>query len=152
MPGEPTEGSMHSEDRPNVDESKYENMETAAAAGGAEAEARRQEMANWSERQGALAEQRARTQSAVESMALNNGRTAEELKQQVTDNAAKSAERGDYMGQASNYFGSVLRATESGIQETREHDGVSGEYRSPTHLRGEQKKSEPESPEGSQEA
>lgn len=152
MPGEPTEGSMHLEDRSNVDERKYENMEVVAAAGGVEAEARRLEMARWSERQGALAEQAAEMQASIEERGLRSGKTAERIADEVVRNTVMNAEQGTYMGPNTEYDGNLLKASKSGIQETRVQDGESSEYRSPTHVRGEQEKSESGSPETSQEA
>ncbi len=151
MPGEPTEGTIQPEDKPKVDESKYADMEVAAAAGGAEADARRLEMAKWAEAQGVLADTRAAQQREFEQHLLRNGKSAETLKSRVDRYTAATHDNGDAIGHG-EFAGATLKATESGIQETRVDDGVSGEYRSPTHVRGEQEKSDQESPEGPQAA
>ena len=68
---------------PSPDETAFNNMQIAAAAAGPEAEARRTQMGNWAEAQGALAESQAMTANSVEADVAKRGLTPDQATQYI---------------------------------------------------------------------
>lgn len=108
---------------PGPDETNFKNMEVVAQAAGPEAEARRQEMARWSEAQGAHAEEAAATQSAEEAYNAQLGLTHEKgsealasVNQSIAANGVTV--RANRHGKETRFQGNNdlnLRASETGI-------------------------------------
>lgn len=90
---DPNEGN--NEVKP-AEESKFNNMEVAAAASGPEAEARRTELGNWSKAQGALAEAQVDNLKGAEAYNKGTSATPEQTAEHISRTAKYSAE-GQYI-------------------------------------------------------
>jgi hypothetical protein len=131
MPGVESEGP---------DESKFDNMEVVAAAGGPEAEARRNEMGKWAQSTGAYAEKAAEMNKSEEERAARNGLTEEETRVRLTgenQDIARGLNIGEGKGTSQPVYASPV---EEGMR-VRTADGRSDKvYRSPAELKKSQEK------------
>ena len=95
------------------DETQYDLMEIAAAAGGAEAEARRHEVAKWSDAQGQMADRAARRTVAAGEMAIPGGEAS--VQEAMTSASNDSAKVGELVDLA-NLQKKIARPTATGIE------------------------------------
>lgn len=137
---------------PQPDESKFRAMEVAAAASGPEAEARRQEMAEWSEAIGAHAEMASRRVNAAGEEILKEGGTDKEVKERMSNASSLMAEfgvgvsldeEGKYLDSTAPETGLIsrngaVRAIAEGVR-VRKGDNKPKIYRSPAQIAADDK-------------
>lgn len=121
------------------DESKFKAMEVVAQASGPEAEARRQEMANWAEHVGRHAERAASRINDAARDAVAGGDTAEAVANRISTMAHEQAEQGvmthkvEELGGMRRTTNPIVKPTAEGVQ-VRSSD-VKDFYRSPAHIK-----------------
>lgn len=118
------------------DERAYKSMEVVAAAGGVEAEGRRNEMAKWSEASGRLVESAQRSHVSAEEEIASRGWNAEVSKQQIAKVNGHIAENGITTFGSDSRDGissQNIKAVNNGGVMVKEH-GSRDILRSPAHI------------------